>query len=183
MPPRLESFFKAIIWPLVAATLAIYLAMLLWSLPQLHAYSGGRLAFDLRPMGYGYEDAQSLISALGPEGINFYLSTQQFLDFIYPGLMALTLFVSIALLLPKSFGIWRLILPWIAFPGAAFDYAENAAVREMLLGGPEGLDPTLVAWASQASQMKALFSSIAMLLLVVLLLRWGWRRLRGVRES
>ncbi|MCB1517032.1 MAG: hypothetical protein KDJ19_05380 [Hyphomicrobiaceae bacterium] len=183
MPSRLESFFKAIVWPLVAVTLGVYLAMVLWSLPQLQTYSDGQLAFDLRPMGYGYEDAQSLISALGPDGINFYLGIQQFLDLFYPALMALTLFVSIALLLPKNFGIWRLILPWIAFPGAAFDYAENTAVREMLLGGPEGLDPTLVAWASQASQMKALFSSMAMLLLAVLLLRWGWRRLRGARES
>ena len=44
MPSRLESFFKAIVWPLVAVTLGVYLAMVLWSLPQLQTYSDGQLA-------------------------------------------------------------------------------------------------------------------------------------------
>ncbi|MCB9994336.1 MAG: hypothetical protein H6873_11850 [Hyphomicrobiaceae bacterium] len=183
MPPRVESLFRIIVWPLAGLTLALYLVMVLWSLPHLQALAGGQVVFDLRPAGYTYEQSVAIVTALGRDGADFYLGTQQFLDTIYPALMSLTLFVAIALLLPESINIGRLIVPWIAFAGAAFDYSENAAVREMLITGPQAIDPAIAAFASQSSILKATFTAIAMLLLIALLVRWGWLRLRGAGHN
>jgi hypothetical protein len=57
-----------IFWLVVAATLGVYLVMVLWSIPRISAEAGGLPVFDLRPGGYTFEEARAFLAALSPEG-------------------------------------------------------------------------------------------------------------------
>jgi flagellar biogenesis protein FliO len=59
-----------------------------------------------------------------------------------------------------------------------FDYLENRAVAVMLLAGADGLTPEMVAQASRFSQLKAIFSTLSLGLLLILILAWAFRRWR-----
>ena len=72
------------------AATAVYLAMVLGTLPALEAQAG-MMPFDLRPTGYSTDTALALLRALGAEGRFYYLTRQLPLDTLYPALMALTL--------------------------------------------------------------------------------------------
>ena len=63
-----------------------------------------------------------------------------------------------------------------ALAGAGFDYLENAAVRDMLIGGTAG---DLAIAASRWTVLKGLGFGLAIAGLALLLLRAGWRRVRG----
>lgn len=167
---------KTAFWILFALTLANYFVMLFWSLPALQSMAGGELAFDLRLTGYSFEEAKTLLAALGIEGAEFYSNIQHKLDFTYPLLLALTLGLSILLLTPSKWGIWRYVLAAIAIPGAVFDFLENAAVSSMLELGPEGINAQLVSTANQHTLLKGQFTTAAMLVVLTLLGLWGWRK-------
>lgn len=77
----------------LAAT-GIYLSMIYGSLTHLEGLSGQR-PFDMRPGGYTFSQAHSLLDALGVSGRGFYLTRQIPLDLIYPALLALTLVSSL----------------------------------------------------------------------------------------
>lgn len=164
---------------LFAATLAIYLVMVLWSLPRIAEGAGGLFPFDLRPGGYSVDDARAFLAAIDAETTAFYLTTQHRLDLLYPALLATSLAAGL---------IWS----WRGWPrwlvggfillgvlGAAADYTENARVAAMLRAGPEALTPEMVAAASTASLAKAGLTTLATLALIVGLLRRAWRRLRS----
>ena len=160
---------------LIAVTLAVYAAMVLWSLPRIAQSAGGQLPFDLRPMGYSLAEARRFLVALDSDAVAFYLHVQQRLDFIYPALMALVLMAAFA----RLFG-WlpAAILSGIAVLGAVFDYLENAAVREMLTAGPDHLSQSLVHGASRWTMLKSGFAGVAILALLVGLVWAGWQRWR-----
>ena len=44
-------------WVIVAATVANYLIMILWSLPKVSEMAGGGVPFDMRLGGYTFDDA------------------------------------------------------------------------------------------------------------------------------
>lgn len=165
---------------LLAATLAVYGVMALWSLPRISAVAGGLAPFDMRPAGYTFAEARAFIAALPAPEVTFYLAVQQKLDLAYPALLAATLFFAIAALLPARLGGWRWLVALIAIPGSVFDYLENAAVAAMLRSGADGLDPQLVQAASRWTLLKSGFTTAAMVLLLTLIvLRLGrWLRSR-----
>jgi hypothetical protein len=129
-------------WAVVAATLAVYAAMVLWSIPRIEAAAGGLPVFDLRPGGYGFDEARAFLTALSAEGRDFYLRVQHRLDLIYPPLMALATGWALLLLAPGG-GAWRLVA-LVPLPGMVFDWLENAAVARMLTAGPEALTEAMV---------------------------------------
>lgn len=166
-----KLLFRAII----AATLGVYLAMVLWSLPKLSAMAGGGLPFDLRPFGYAPDEARGLLAALGEEGRGFYRDTQHRLDLFFPGLLALSLVLLFRRLLA---GVPGLILSALALLAAAFDWAENAAVAG-LLAAPEATD-AMIEQASRLTVIKSGLGTAVLVALLVLLIRAGWRRWQGI---
>ena len=87
-----------IVFILFTLTMAIYLLMLLYSIPMVERYAPNTALFDLSPSGYSYQHAVSLLEELGNEGRQVYLSRQLPVDFVYPGLFGF----SYTLLLGES---------------------------------------------------------------------------------
>ena len=164
-------------WAVVVATLAVYAAMLGWSIPAISDAAGGRAVFDMLPAGYSYAEAQAFLAALSPEGADFYLRVQHRLDLIYPALLAISTGWAMVRLAPHW--RWRPALLLAPIPGTVFDYLENRAVAAMLSAGADGLTPEMVAQASRFSQLKAIFSTLSLGLLLVLILAWTFRRWRA----
>ena len=171
---------RVLLWLLAAATLAVYLIMVAWTLPMISAGAGGLAPFDLRPTGYTFDEAKAFLSALTPDASAFYRDVQHRLDLFFPGLLGVTVYFAIAGLLPARLGRWRFVLPLPVALAALFDWAENAAVSRMLAAGAEGITPELVAEASRWSVLKAGASTIAYTALLALLVFKGvvWLRRR-----
>ncbi len=162
-------------WLSLAATLGIYAAMVTWSLPRLQEEAGGLRPFDLRPLGYGAEEARALLAALDPAATAFYLTVQQRLDSVYPPLVALTLILAFALLLPRR---WAAFAAVPALAAAAFDLSENAAVAELLRSGPDASGSD-IARANLWTILKGAAYTVAFSILLVALgcrLLGRWRR-------
>ena len=166
-------------WLLFAVTMALYAVMVLWSLPVIAKAAAGLMPFDLRPGGYGFDQAQAFLTALPDDGKAFYLNVQQRFDLFYPALLAATLFFAIGLLAPARWGAWRWVLALTALPGAVFDYLENHAVAGMLQAGAGGVTPEIVAAASRWTVLKSQSTAIAMVILLALLLMWAGNKLRA----
>lgn len=169
---------RAAFWALAGTTLAVYAAMIFWSIPRIVEAAGGLPTFDMRPGGYGLDEARAFLAALSPDGAAFYGDVQLSLDTIYPGLMAATLGIGL-------FWLWRGLSLWLggglaalALAAGAADYVENAGIRRMLAAGADGLTAEMVATASGASQAKAGLTTVAMIALVAGLVRHFWRRSR-----
>lgn len=138
------------------AMVAVSAAMLGWSAPHLAAYGGGQ-PFDIRFTGYGHAEAVAFLRAIGPAGADFYTNVQLRLDTAFP----LLYLVALSTLL-------GLILGWAGFAGRGrfvvaavvvavptlLDFAENAAIADMLRLGPDAVTPELVSWASACSTTK-----------------------------
>lgn len=161
---------KAAFWLLAGATIAIYLVMVLWSLPYISAQAGGAVPFDMRPTGYTFDEARAFLAALSPEGNSFYRDVQHRLDLFFPGMLAATLYCAIAALLPARLKSWRYVLPLPTLLVAAFDWSENAAVARLLAAGADAITPEMVAEASRWSMLKAGASTVVYTVLLILLI-------------
>lgn len=163
-------------WISFAAAMAVYAAMVAWSLPKLTAQAGGLQPFDLRPLGYSAVEAQAFLVALPEEGKRFYLGTQHMLDSFYPPLLALCL----------SLGLWLMTARWrtgarlmLAVPpvlGMICDLGENHFIAALLSASTESINDETVAAASIATVLKSIFTTVAMTALLVLTIIWGVRR-------
>ena len=163
-------------WILLVVTVGLYLVMLNITLPAISNEADGLRAFDLRPIGYNYAEAKAFLAALTPKGADFYLSVQHLLDSIYPALLAITLFFAIVMIAPRRLKGWRWIIATIAIPGAVFDYLENAAVSSMIAAGPGGITEAQVATASLWTLLKSAFTTIALVVLIIMLATWVFGR-------
>ena len=170
---------RLLFWTAIAIALGLYAVMLLWSLPKITADAGGLPAFDMRPGGYSFEEAKQFLALLSEEGNAFYRTVQQRLDIPFPFFQALASGWAIYLLAPAPWGKWRTVLGLSALPGMVLDYVENAHVAELLRAGAEGITPQMVASASFYSQMKAVFVTAGMLVLVSMIVLRVVRRVRG----
>ena len=157
---------------LLVPTLAVYVLMLIWSIPTLVEYSGGMKIFDMQPLGYDYQYARSLLESLGTEGRQFYLSSQIPLDLIYPGLFALTYALLLGWLLRRDAPLhgrlaWLVLTPVFA---GLFDYFENAAIFLMLTSYPD-LSGGLVSVSNVFTLLK---SGLTTLTLVMVIIGFAW---------
>ncbi|MBO6719962.1 MAG: hypothetical protein JJ913_18560 [Rhizobiaceae bacterium] len=170
---------RGLFWLLSAATLVLYLVMVKWSLPYIASEAGGLAAFDMRPVGYTFDDAHAFLAALSDAGNAFYRDVQHQLDLLFPGLLAAWLFLTIAALLPSRLGYWRYVIAAPVILTAVFDWAENGAVAGMLAAGTDGLTEEMVRTANGWTIAKATASTVAYTALLVLLIWKGvarWRR-------
>jgi hypothetical protein len=156
-------------WVLFVVTGVVYVVIAGWSLPTIAGDAGGLPAFDLRPAGYSFDEARAFLAALTTAGYGFYLDVQQSLDTVYPALYGATLFFEIYLLAPRAWGDWRWLVALVGVPPAVFDYLENAAVAALLRTGPDHITAGMVETASRWTIFKSGATTVAALLVLVLL--------------
>lgn len=160
-------------WGLTLLSVAVYLAMVLVTLPHLAQLAGGMPMFDMRPLGYDFGTAQDILTRLGTSGAQYYEDFQHRLDFAFPIMAALTLiFWMIAAArrwqghgLPLSSPVLAAMLALAILANAA-DLGENAAISAMLAVGPKALTFGLVQTASTFTLAKTFFSTLAYLSLI-----------------
>ena len=149
-------------------TMAVYLLMLLYTIPKVESFAPGIALFDLSPAGYSYQHATSLLEALGETGRSVYLYQQLPADFIYPGLFAISYSLLLIWLFAKSFKpdskiFYLAIVPAL---GGLFDYLENVCIVLMIKSFPD-LSQELVTVASSFSVLKSIFTTGFFLLLLI----------------
>ena len=151
---------------LFTLTMAIYLLMLFYSIPMVESFAPNTALFDLSPSGYSYQHALSLLEELGNEGRQIYLSLQLPLDFVYPGLFAISYTLLLIWLFSKSLKNKSRIFYLALIPalGGLFDYLENIYIFRMINSFPD-LSPRLVQVASTFTLLKSVFTTVFFLLL------------------
>ncbi len=173
------TLLKPAYWVLFSVTLAVYLTMVVWSIPQISTAASGLAAFDMRPLGYSEIEAREFLTALSERGRDFYLNIQHRLDLAFPGLLALTLGIAIYCLFQTAPGIVSVLLVSLPFIAALFDYIENGRVADLLINNPEAISAQQIAAASQATVLKFAFVAVSVgAVLVGLAMKW-WRSIRG----
>jgi hypothetical protein len=163
-----------IFWVILAAMLAAWLSMNLWSAPRIEELSGGLRLFDMRLTGYSHAEAKDFVAAIGDEGAALYLGWQLWLDTIFPPLLGAVLFFFYRWLFP---GLPGLIIGTVSLTYVAADYLENMAVAAMVRAGANGLTPEMAATASQWTVTKwsfALVGAVTMIVGIALRLRQRW---------
>lgn len=151
------------------ATLALYLAMALWSLPEIRVEADGLMPFDLRPFGYSPGAAEAFLNALSDEGRVFYAETQHAMDAVFPVLLLAWAGWTIWLLFHGPL-CWGLIA--LALLGCVADYSENAAVARLL----EGFDADLAVTASRWTMVKSAAAAVVYSAILWRVARLIWRR-------
>jgi hypothetical protein len=168
---------RSLFWLIAAATVAVFLVMVLWSFPKISTGAGGLTPFDLLPTGYSEGEARAFLTALTEEGRAFYLAVQHRLDIAYPALLALTLVLAFRHLVPP--GAVRGALMLFAVLGMGFDYAENWRIAGLLEVPPAEVTREAILRASTSTQLKSLFNTLAQVGLVAALLAALASRLRS----
>lgn len=170
----------SLFWALFASTGVLYLVIVGWSLPRIASEAGGATPFDMRPMGYDFDEAQEFLAALSDVGRDYYLRTQHRLDWIYPAFLGATFALGYFLLFRRGF-LWLLIPLSICVVG--FDWFENLAVAELLQANPNELEPGKVAEASRWSQLKSLATTLAWIVLLAGVILKLLRKRRGAKNG
>ena len=140
--------------------------MVAWSLPLISEMSDGKAPFDLRPGGYSFDEAQAFLANITDAGRDFYLNTQQLLDFFYPTLFSITVAIALVRLVRGYLG-W--VLASFAIAGVVLDHLENNAVAAMLQIEAEQLTEPMVSIASTWTLVKSLTVTISLLALLAAL--------------
>ena len=163
-----------IVLVLFVLTNAVYFAMLSYSIPKLMSASDGLPIFDMSPTGYSYQQAIDLLSRLGEEGRNFYLSTQLVLDLFYPLLFGLCYFSLLQWLIKviKLKGRAWSVLSFVPFLVFALDYTENVGIWLMLSHYPD-LSEGLVTISSAFTVAKSTSTMVYFTVLLVVLILAG----------
>ena len=159
---------------------AIYLVMILITLPHIQQLAGGLKPFDLLPQGYDIAYAISFLESIKDEGRYFYLSKQIPLDLIYPVLFAFAFATMWLWLLHKTTDIpeawrWGALLPILA--GIA-DYIENVLIVAMLYSYPD-ISKVIVSAANSSTIIKSMATTIYFVALLLLLVIIGVQKFRN----
>ncbi len=163
-------------WLCVLATLAVYAAMVFWTLPAIARAACGLLAFDLRPFGYSEAEARAFLAALGAEGRALYTGPQRGLDLLFPALLGLSLAGPVLWLVASR--SWRAVFIGVIVAATALDYLENYLVAGLLAGE---IDAKAIAAASRATMLKSALDSCA--ILIVLAVSIGAALMKGKKRS
>ena len=170
-----------IFWVILAATLAAWLAMNLWTAPRIEAAAGGLRLLDMRFTGYSYDEVRDFVAALGDEGAALHLGAQYWLDMVFPPLLGAVIFLFFRWLFP---GIPGLVVGTISLTYVAADILENLAVAAILRAGVDGLTPQMAATANQWTTVKWGLALIGLVNLVIgIAFRLGRRRSRKADEA
>ncbi len=146
----------------------VYFIMLGYTIPGIEQYASGMKIFDLSPTGYSFDYAVELLNTLGEKGRALYLTQQLPLDFIYPGLFAISCSLLLAWLFGRRFNAHSKIYFFSLLPLVAglFDYVENILILNMLISYP-AVSELNVLMASTMTVLKSGITTIFFLVLIV----------------
>ena len=80
----------------------MWAVMFFGPLAHLSRLAGGASPFDIRPMGYSYDEAYAFLNAIGKHGRLYYANRELLLDMFYPPLYAIS----------RGLALW-----WLTMPG------------------------------------------------------------------
>lgn len=155
-------------------TTSVYAWILLVSIPAVLSKAPELILFDMSPLGYSMEFAMSLLDGIGEEGRRTYLRHQLPVDFIYPGLFAVTYALMLAWLLGKTSSkpTTMVFLASVPLCAGAFDYLENICIISMLNAYPD-LSPSIVRISSSFTILKSLLTVVLYGLVLYAFCAWG----------
>ena len=162
-------------------TNSVYLFMLSFTIPTTMAFSKGIPLLDMMPMGYDLNYVKELFNSLGELGRETYLTTQLPLDMVYPLLFGLSYSLLFAYFLNKLNApyVFLCILPIL---GGVADYVENLGIMIMLNSYPDLIE-SLVRITSLFSVIKSSSSSLFFIALLIVLIAFGFKTLKGEKTS
>ncbi len=165
---------------LFGITTCVFIAIISYSIPAVLEQAPEMKLFDMLPSGYSYEYAKKLLESIGPEGRETYLMLQLPIDFIYPGLFAVTYTLMLIWVFSKRFNSGSKIFILALVPAAAglFDYIENIGVVIMLKSYPT-LSLGVVQFTSAFSILKSTMTVAFYILLIYGLLLLAVKRKHG----
>ena len=149
-------------------TMAVFSLMIMFTIPKVESFASGIPLFDMSPSGYSHQQAISLLESLGEDGRNVYLFQQLPVDFIYPGLFAISYALLLTWLFAKSFAANLKIFFLVLVPvlGGLFDYLENIGIIIMINAFPN-ISQGLVGVVSTLTILKSAFTTGFYMLLMV----------------
>lgn len=160
------------VWFWLAATNAVYLLMLFYTLPELSRFSDGLTLPDMLAGGYGSEYPQTYADRLGVEGRRFFLCRQMAADMVYPALFGYT-YSRLTGLLSAGAGLPAILLkrlPLLPVVAAVSDYLENFCMITVVSAHPE--TPQIAAAAAPFFTVaKSAAGMLTFTVLAVLLVR------------
>ena len=173
---------------LLVASGLVWAMMFFGPLAHLSHLARGVSPFDIRPMGYSYNEAYAFLSAISERGRRYYANRELVLDMFYPPLYATSRVLALWWLtmpgrlrdipMPPS---WRYALIAVPMIMAGLDVAENGCIARMLRTWPD-LSHDLVHVSSFATRMKMIAGVLTELLMAVLATLWLVRRGLTVRR-
>jgi len=146
----------------------VYVAMLSYTIPSVEKYANGMKLFDLSPGGYSYEYAKELLTKLGESGRDLYLYNQLPLDFLYPGLFAISCSLLLSWLFLKIKDPSSRLFYFCFVPVAAgmFDYIENILIIGLIAGYPD-ISPGQVELSSLVTIAKSVLTTLFFIALTI----------------
>lgn len=173
---------------LCAASVALFLVMILLELFYFQRLSGGLASLDMRVTGFSGDDAVAWLTALGEPGREALLVWQySSFDLFFPGVFGLALvgvFLNAAsrsaALSPRSKRSQLMIGLLIVLPYVVADYAQNSLIVRML-SDPSAASVSLTSLASRLVVAKFLLALAAMAAVATVVLH-GRVRLSGSRS-
>lgn len=153
-----------VFWIVLSAMFAAWLAMNLWTAPQIEMMSGGLRLLDMRFTGYSFAEVRDFVSAIGEEGVAWYLGPQLWLDMIFPPLLGAVLFFCYRWLFPGRAGV---VIGTLSLTFVLVDYLENLALLTILRAGLNSMTPEMVVTANQWTLTKWSLAFIGLLALVI----------------
>ena len=166
----------------IIPAIIVYFIMLLYTIPQVSTYAPRINLFDLSPTGYSFVYAIKLLDTLGSDGRELYLYRQLPLDFIYPGLFAVScsLLLSWLFLTTQKTNSKLFYFCYIPVAAGLFDYFENIFVVSILTSYPN-VSEVSISFASTMTIVKSVLTTAFFVLLitvVILNLKKKWNRSR-----
>ena len=167
-----------VVLTLFILTMAVFSLMIMFTIPKVERFASGIPLFDMSPSGYSYQQAISLLESLGEDGRNVYLFQQLPVDFIYPGLFAISYALLLTWLFAKSFAMNSKIFFSALVPmlGGLFDYLENIGIIIMINVFPN-ISQGLVGVVSTFTILKSAFTTGFYILLLVGIISFIIRRI------
>lgn len=164
------------------AAQAVYIYMILVSIPAVSSYAGGLQLLDVKPLGYDYAYVETLMDKLGPEGRLAYKTQQIPVDMVYPILfgIALSLLMAYVLkrLIPEESPLF--VICFLPFLAAALDYLENFGILKILNEFPS-FSPDQVATLSQLTVWKSVITTLVFLIIIPSVLMWFFRKRESIK--
>ena len=171
---------KAIIFTAVFAAMYALINMSGVGVAGLLKITGGANILDFE-IGYTYEQAKDLLTALGAEGRSFYLTRILPLDFAFPFSYMLFYTGWIALFLKyittREWMKFALVLPGL---NMLFDWTENIGIIAMLHGYPD-LPVFAVYTSSIAGTVKMTLAAANIVLICIFFVLFLVNKARSLR--